>query len=198
MVKAGLFRREIRIVMKEDMSEFDSRDQLWQCAFETYYDSYYEEIAAEDLINRYQNIDEVSKVIVVLATAGIAVSVGFDLWNQPFIKVIWTILAGIGAILAMVNMALGIPSRLHDWGEHKRCFATLRNDLATFRYRMKIDPFFSIEEYTKEFVEYRKRYSEGYQRQKADILYRRRLQDKAQDKLNLMLGEEIIQDKEVN
>ena len=40
----------------------DSRDSLWEATFETYYDSYYQEILAYELINHWQYLDETAKL----------------------------------------------------------------------------------------------------------------------------------------
>lgn len=171
---------------------FDPRDQIWEAIFETYYNSYYEELLADELINRWQLADEVTKVLVALTASGSAVS-GWALWSEAEFKVVWAFLAGIGAVLAIVHTALGVPSRLKDWSDIKQWFATLRIDLETFRYRMQVDPQFPIKEFADELVELRKRYGQGIQRLKNDILMTRHLRDRVQDQLNERLGTKVIQ-----
>jgi hypothetical protein len=52
--------------------DFDPRDELWNAAFNTYYDAYYEEIAADKMISRWQILDELTKVLVALTASGSA------------------------------------------------------------------------------------------------------------------------------
>lgn len=162
---------------------FDPRDELWNAAFNTYYDAYYEEMAADKMINRWQILDEITKVLVALTASGSAIS-GWALWSNQNFKYVWLIFAGAGAVLALIHSTLGVPGRLKDWGEIKRWFAMIRIDLETFKYRMTVDPEFSINNFTEEFVDYRKRYSEGIQRLKNDIFRSNRLEKKTQGELN--------------
>jgi hypothetical protein len=161
----------------------DPRDSLWDATFDTYYDAYYEEIAADALINRWQLLDEVAKVVVALTASGSAVA-GWALWNDPAFRTFWVVLAGLGAILAIVHATLGVPGRLKTWGEIKRAFVTLRIDLETFRYRMEADPAFDVGTFQQQFEQYRKRYTEAMQQLQNDILLTSRLENAAQDDLN--------------
>lgn len=165
------------------MMSFDPRDELWNAAYNTYYDAFYEEIAAEKLINKWQMADEISKVIVAITASGSAMS-GWALWNEPQFKYIWAIIAGIGAILALLHSTLGVSGRLKNWGDVKRWFATLRIDLETFRYRMSVNPDFAIDEFQKDFIEHRRRYNEGIQTKTNDILWSIKLEEKTQAELN--------------
>jgi hypothetical protein len=171
----------------------DSRDQIWAASFETYYDAHYEELVADSLIGRWQIVDEITKVLVALTASGSAVS-GWTLWNNPSFKYVWMSMAGVGAVLSIIHVALAVPGRLKDWGEIKRSFASLRIDLETYRYRMGIDPQFPVEDFTKEFSDYRRRFGECVQRIKNDILRTRRLRVKAQDALNERIADKIVTD----
>lgn len=162
---------------------FDPRDEIWNGAFEVYYDSYYEEIMADKIINRWQILDEFSKILVALTASGSALS-GWALWSDPNFKIVWLLLAGLGAVFAILHSTLAVPGRLKDWGEIKRHFAALRIELETFRYQMKFDPEFPIDEFKRSFISHRKKYSEGIQRVKNDILWTKSLEFKSQAELN--------------
>ena len=162
---------------------FDPRDEIWNGTFNTYYDSFYEEIMADKIISRWQLLDEFSKVLVALTASGSALS-GWALWSDPNFKHIWLLLAGFGAIFAILHSTLGVPGRLKDWGEVKRWFAMLRIELETFRYQMKFDPEFSVDNFKTEFINFRKKYCEGIQRIKNDIFWTKGLENKSQNELN--------------
>lgn len=170
----------------------DPRDELWEVAFETHYDAYYEELLEDSLINRWQWVDEVSRVLVALTASTSALS-GWALWTEPHFKAVWGITAGVAAVLSIVHTSLGVPGRLKDHGDVKRQFASVRIDVETFRYRMRLDTNFPVVDFTKEFVEYRRRYSDGFQLLKNDILRTHCLQKKVQDQLNQRLAQEISQ-----
>lgn len=60
----------------------DQRDEIWTAAFYTYYDAYYEEICADRLTNRWQKLDEMTKVLVAFTASTSAVT-GWALWTEP-------------------------------------------------------------------------------------------------------------------
>jgi hypothetical protein len=165
----------------------DGRDEIWKAIHETYYDCYYEEIAADALVGRWQWVDEITKNVVALTATGSAVA-GWTLWTAPGWRLTWTFLAGMAAVLSIVHSTLGVPGRLADWGEIGRSFATLRIDLETCRYQMKVNPHFPINEFTASLTEFRKRFGEAVQRLKGDIALSKRLQRRAQAELNERLG----------
>jgi len=183
-------RRQIIFNNERGHMTFDPRDELWEVTFETYYDSYYNEQLSDFLINRWQRVDEGTKVLSAVTASGSAVS-GWALWSQPGFHITWAILAGLAALLTITHAALAVPGRIKDQTELKRRFAGLRTDLETFRYRMRVDPDFSVEDFTKEFVAYRNRYSDNIQLLKNDLLLTRRLTQKAQSELNNFLKDEI-------
>jgi hypothetical protein len=80
---------------------------------------------------------------------------------------------------------------LHDQGEAKRRWAGLRIDLETFRFRMKVEPNFVIENFLREFDGSRKRYGDAIQHSKEDILSTNRTERRVQDRLDLILTDEI-------
>lgn len=172
--------------------EHDPRDELWRASYETFYFAYYFEILSDRMVNRWQVLDVVTRVIVALTASGSAIS-GWALWNNPSFRLIWIVIAGIGACLAIVHTSLGVPGKLKDWGEGKRWFAEIRIELETLRYRMRIDPKFPIEEYTREFIDCRERYGAGVQLIKNDIIWTRRLGSHAQSELDDRLGKRIAE-----
>jgi hypothetical protein len=107
---------------------FDPRDELWEVTFETYYDAYYNEQLADYLINRWQRVDESTKVLSALTASGTAMS-GWALWSQPSFHLLWALLAGVAALLTITHAALAVPGRLKDQAELKRRFASLRTDV---------------------------------------------------------------------
>ena len=62
--------------------EHDARDVLWNRAFDTYYDSLFEETVADWIVDRWQIADDVTKVLVALTALGSGIS-GWALWNDP-------------------------------------------------------------------------------------------------------------------
>jgi len=168
----------------------DARDQLWQSAFETYYDCFFEEILSNRVINRWQLVDDTAKVLVAVTALGSAVS-GWALWSLPGFRQVWAVIAGISALLAIVHASLGVSARLKDWSEIKRLYSILRIDIQSFKYRMSTKPDVDINRYQKEFFSYRKRYAEAVSRERIDILATDRLKIRCQEELNHRIADEI-------
>lgn len=168
----------------------DQRDALWEATFRVYYDVYYSEIVADELISRWQLVDDITKVLVALTASTSAVA-GWTLWQQSEFKGIWAVIAGAGAIIAIVHAALSVPRRLKDWAETGSNFLSLRIDLETLRERMRLDPQFDIEALTNELMNCRKRYSEHKAREPHDFALTTAIANQSQSELNVRLASEI-------
>jgi hypothetical protein len=177
-----------------DSNDSFRRDQLWETSFSTYYAAYFEEFAADALIRRWQLIDEITKVMVAVTATGSAVA-GWTLWNQEYFRVAWALIAGFAAVLGIVHTTLAVPARLRDWGQIRGYFTRLRVDLETFRDRMALNPEFSPDAFSKELVELRRRYAEGAQQVKADLLRSEGLEVRAQELLNQSVADQIADDE---
>jgi hypothetical protein len=174
----------------------DSREELWNATFETYYVALYEEVIADGLTQRWARIDEATKVLVAITASGSAVS-GWALWSQPGNRLLWVLLSGTAAFLSVIHTALGIPGRIKAHGEDKRRFASLRTDLETFRYKMRVEQEnFDVHEFTREFEGYRKRFSESVQLVGHDFARTSGFEIARQKEVNQSLANEILTDEE--
>lgn len=165
----------------------DPRDELWDAAFDTYYDAHFSELVEEALMGRWLALDHATRIAVGLTASGSAIA-GWALWQNPALTWLWPVLTGFSAVLALVSETFGVKHRLRDCSTCMRAFSSLRIELETFRYRMKIDSQFSISVFEREFVAFRKRYMEECSRTKDDIFRTRNLQVKCQADLDKRLG----------
>ncbi len=93
----------------------DPRDELWRAAFDTYYDSYYEELLADRLINVWRRVDEVTRILAALTASTSAVT-GWALWAQQYSRNVWAVLAGFAAVLTILHAhrsGLSLVERAH-------------------------------------------------------------------------------------
>jgi hypothetical protein len=164
----------------------DPRDQLWDVVYETWYDSYYEELLADALITRWLRLDEFTKVVVALTSSGSAVA-GFALWKTPDLTWLWPTLGGVSAVLAIVTERLAVAFKLRDHGATMRAFASIRIDLDTLRAKMRVNPNFDMAALEQEYLTLRKRYGEAYSGIKSDILATQSLEQRVQADLNQRL-----------
>lgn len=168
----------------------DKRDKLWDKSFETYYDCYFEEMAAENLVRKWLLLDDVTKVLVAITASGSAVS-GWALWNNDEFKLVWIILAGLGAFLSILHASLNVQSRVKEWEELKKLFTVLRIKIETFRHNMEMDPDFCIEAFTNDYDKHRATYSTLMERLRGDIARTKRFEENIQVKLDLKISDQI-------
>jgi hypothetical protein len=161
----------------------DVRDEIWSATYETYYDTFFEELIAECLVSRWLVVDHVSRILVAVTASGSTVA-GLALWKNPAVAWLWPILSGVSAVLAILTDKLGVSQTLKSHNDAMNAFCSLRVDLETFRYRMRANPDFDVPTFQRELVAYRKRYGDDYKRVQADILRRRNLEKKVQSDLN--------------
>ena len=156
--------------------------EIWQHTIETYYCVYYEEVAAEILINYWQLLDEFSKIIIAITASGSAIS-GWTLWNKPEYRISWLVIAGLGSLLAIIHSTLSVSNRIENWNDTKKYFSSLRLDIEKFLSKITI----TNESTYKEYSNIRDRYKEGMQKKKNDILWTNFLEKKAQKNLDLKI-----------
>jgi hypothetical protein len=150
--------------------ENSARDKLWTAAYRRWYESYFNEIVANRLVSRWQAFSDPSKVIIAV-TASSSVIAGWTLWNQPGYRIFWIILAGIGAILSVINSSLTIPERIKDWLSTRSEFSHVRVETEVLMNRMKLHPDFNISEMEKALETQDRRFGEAVDRIRNDFLH---------------------------
>ena len=181
--------------MPEPPNEQRNRDSLWDSAFSTYYHSYYQELTAAALLQRWERVDEVAKILVALTASGSAVA-GFTLWQTEEFKVLWSTIAGLVAVVSIIHSVMNVSNRLSSLGDVKRIFATLRIELETFRHEMSIQPDFPVDTFNARFFEFRQRYQKAFILVKNDTLRTNKLSNNVQDALNKAIQSEYVNDQQ--
>jgi len=64
------------------------------------YDSGYNEIFAEKIMERWQVFDDTTKILVAVTTASSSAAAGLAIWSLPVFKQLWIFLAAAGVILS--------------------------------------------------------------------------------------------------
>lgn len=165
----------------------DARDELWNSTYGTRYMCLYYLSLAHGLVSRWTVFDDVVKTLVALTASGSAVA-GWALWKEDGFKSAWIVFAGAAAVLAIVHAALGVQARIKVWADLKRDLTVLSNDLETFQMRMRITSEFDIPDFSKEWLELRKRYSEATSRLVTDLLATPGFRERSQDEANRAMG----------
>ncbi len=163
----------------------DPRDEIWNAAYFTWYDSAFNLEVATRMVDRLKTLDDVTKVLVALTAS--TVVAGWSLWSKPGIDILWPIIAGLVAILSIIHGSLGISGRLKEWLETKRDFSALEVDLKSFRYKMRIDPDFDIKGFQEMLDSFRKKYGELVSRIPSDFFATKSLRATCQENVNAKL-----------
>jgi len=168
----------------------DPRDEIWNAAFRTYYEAFYNEILADKLNACWLRIDVLTKILVAVTASG-SVAAGWSIWIKSGGAAFWAVLAGSAALLSIAHSAVGVADRLNNSAEVRRSFRRLRIDIETFRDLMRIDPEFPTDDFKEDYQEYRGRFAECLDEIKDDILRGKLLKKKAQRDVDQILCGQI-------
>jgi hypothetical protein len=158
-----------------------SRDQLWKAVWDTYYYVYFDEMLSDALVRRWTRIDDIVKIATAVTASGSAIA-GWTLWNDPDLKYVWALLAGFGALCAIVHTALGVSYRLRDYADSKNRLVRLRIELDTFRISMAVNAEFPVDKFHLDLLRFRERFSnDSFKRN--DVLATLKLRTKLRNEL---------------
>ena len=166
------------------------RNAMWNVVFETYYDAYFEELAAGNLSRRWQFFDDGAKVVIALTTSGSAIA-GWTLWNLPGWRALWTILAGGAALITIIHATLKVSDRVGRFEELRQAFLAIRNKLETIGCEMRVDQDFSVVEMRDKWLDLKEQYGTAMGLIRSDLLRGRRFLEKTQDELNVRVADQI-------
>ena len=167
------------------------RDKLWAEVYAKWYRCYFNEIVANRMVNRWQSFSDPAKVLTAITASG-SVIAGWTLWSQDGYKVLWILLAGIGALLSVINTALAIPERIKDWATTKTEMARLRTDGELLMLKMKLHPDFDVPEMEKAFETLTRRFSDAVDRLPHDFLNTKKLGQESQKELDEKLSQNYL------
>jgi hypothetical protein len=161
----------------------DSSDQ-WRPRYIVFFEAYYHELISGELINLWGASDFAISIIVTITSSGSAIS-GWALWNDPHWKALWSILAGIASLGAVIRTVARSSSRLERLAERKREFSLLRWKLQFILYKMtQASDAPALE---KEFQGLLTSFTEAISRYETDLLETKALRNRAQTEVNRLL-----------
>ncbi|HEX8653581.1 MAG TPA: hypothetical protein VF708_22380 [Pyrinomonadaceae bacterium] len=160
----------------------------WEPSYETYYRAYFQELASEALVGRWQQIDFVTAFFVAATASGSAIT-GLSFWSKPGWITVWGSIAVVVSLTSIAHGAVKVPERLKEQEERRRLFAKLRVDVETFRQQLRIG--LTAEEADKRYAEIRTRYAQYTENLRPDLADTERLRLKVQKTLNNILEEYI-------
>ena len=162
--------------------------ELWSSAHNYHYACFYEEMTANFLVGRWRLVDTVSKFLTTLTASGSAVA-AWAVWaDASFGAMIWAIVSGVAALLALVHTSLGISDRIKEDTLIYSNFQQLRLDLEQFKINMLIRSSDSLSDYKKQYQDIFAKFGKAYALKRPDFFITKEREEIIQADLNKRLG----------
>ncbi|MGL6075705.1 MAG: hypothetical protein ACRC8S_16235 [Fimbriiglobus sp.] len=178
--------------MAEDITDlYVQRNLLWRESFRLLYDSYYEQLLAEQLLARWYWVDLISRWLVAVTASGSAIA-AWAVWAKEGFTIVWAIVAALSSLLSISHSVLNVGNRLKELVEDRSVFMGIRTSASSIRRKMRLNPKFDIEKMTMEVDQLSKMFSDAESKVNIQDIWRRReLEKRVQVQLNLTLKEEL-------
>lgn len=161
-------------------------DLYWKPAYRTYYEAYFQELASEGLVSRWQKIDIVTAFLVAVTASSSAIA-GWALWNAPGWKLIWVTIAGTATLASVGHGVMSVPRRVKEQEDLRRSFCLLRVEIETFLQQLTIG--INGDEAKIKHEELRQKFAECMRPTQPDIAYTRGFRRRVGQNLNTILKE---------
>ena len=136
----------------------DPRDIIWNDAYELYYDTYYNELFAFKLGEKWSFLDLLIKSLIA-GTALVSTITGLALWNSQLGEYLWLMISSIVVILSVTSIVLNINNKSKNLTRIHKEFMALRYGLDTLRTDINTEPDFNIEVFRTQLVSYQTTYT---------------------------------------
>jgi len=164
-----------------------NRDEVWNAAWETFYDTYYHVILFEMLSKRWQTLDFLTKLLVTITTSSSAVA-GWALWNDNDYKIVWLVLAGFASFISIIHTTLNVNEKVKKYSDLSNKMSSVKYDFESFQHEMKVYPDFDVKDFYNKLELLRNKNINILENHSIDFLTTDKIRNKAQDKLNLALN----------
>jgi hypothetical protein len=124
--------------------EKDRRDIIWNDVYELYYDTYYNELLALTLSNKWSFIDLMLKIVTALA-AVLSTVLGLLLWNDPVGKFAWLTSSSVVVILIITYIVINISGKIKRHMKSNKEFFGLRYAIESLRDDIDNEQDFDID-----------------------------------------------------
>ncbi len=161
-------------------------DLYWKPSFRTYYEAYFQELASQGLVSRWQKID-ITTAFLVAVTASSSAIAGWSLWNTPGWKLAWVTIAGTATLASIGHGVVRVPSRVKEQEDLRRAFCQLRVEIETFLQQLPIG--INGDEAKSKHEALRQKFAETMRPTQPDIAYTRRFRKRVGYELNAILKE---------
>jgi hypothetical protein len=164
----------------------EERENYWKLSFESYYESYFQELASEALLARWDRIDVVTAFLIAFTASGSAIA-GWTMWNEPGWRALWVLIAAIASVFSVVHGVMRVAARIREQEELRGSFSQLRTEFETFRHFLRLSNTDSSERVRSRYEKLRENLGGLRRRSRPDIAYTTRLRQRVQNNLNSIL-----------
>lgn len=168
----------------------NQRDIIWKDSFNTYYDTYFDELLTESLSQRWTIINTTIKFLVAI-TATTSVVAGLALWQEAGWKTFWAVFSLIAAVASVFGAVVVVENFVKDHTKSNKDFTNCRHELENFRHDLDMDPYFDVTSKDKEFKAIKKKYDDCDNSSARDWTVTMKFKLKIKKQLNELLHGEI-------
>ncbi len=111
----------------------ESRTEIDNNAYRTWWNSKYQEFVCSKLFGKWQTTDTFVQVGIALTASGSAIA-GWSLWELPEMKVIWAVMSGLISILAICHKSIGVSYKIKTWCESSKAYSMIKNQLEILKF----------------------------------------------------------------
>jgi len=165
------------------MTDDAIRDRLWSGVWNLEYNATYGHEEAKFMLRRWMAFDVVARLLAALFASSSAIA-GWALWKSDTGKHYWLILAGIAAVVSIIDSVFASQEKVKRYTELSSSFIRLSQTLKAVLDDMQIMPEFEIVPMKDRYDTARTRYSELLEAFPEDLLYTKRAANTLQDMLN--------------
>jgi len=139
----------------------------------------FKDLISSELLEKWQLVDTLVQIGIALTASGSAVA-GWQLWEKPEMKIVWIVISCIISLVALSHKGFRVTDKIKTWGESKKAFTMLRNQLEILRYEVNTSFGKDPDNIDKRYREIMNSYAEEDAKiPDKDLLLTKSLEDKA-------------------
>lgn len=156
------------------------RDQIWNNIYDIHFDCFYQELVSRRCALIWRVVDVVCKILIATTISGLAIS-AWPLWGKPGFRLVWSLLAAMGALAGIIDLVFSPLRREYTWLERERGFNSLRLSCEQIRSAIRQDSVFEINLVGDQVMQIQRQYTQRMALVTADFIPTRKQENAVQD-----------------
>ncbi len=134
------------------------KEMILNDAFNIWWNSRYKELIASGLIKKWETVDTFCQIAIALTAVGSGIA-GWHLWELPQMKIVWSVISGMIALVAICHKWFHVVDKVKIWSDTRTAFKMIKNNLETLRYQVDISFEKNYENIHKMYLNIRENYT---------------------------------------